>query len=40
MAEKMWIEEYEKIAAKDQGKGKDNNQLAYEQLKRAKYFFD
>ena len=39
LLEKAYIEEYKLIAAKDVAEGKDFNGLAYEELKKSKYFF-
>lgn len=35
-----FFEEYEKVMEKDKSMGKDFNKLAYEEAKKAKYFFE
>jgi len=38
--EKLYLEEYHKVYDKDKEAGKDLNNLAIEELKRAHYFFE
>ena len=38
--EKMYMQEYQKVYAKDKENNKDLNHLALEELKRAHYFFE
>ena len=38
--EQEFLNDYHRVAEKDQKDGKDINRLAYNELKRAKYFFE
>ena len=40
LMERSYMEEYEFIIEKDRAEGKDQNTLAMNELKKAKYFFE
>ena len=40
LMEKAYLEEYNRLAAKDTAEGKDFNNLAIEELKKARHWFN